>query len=299
MSNFIYNNFNEEPDGKEPIQFNFSEPNRGRSRTILVACAICMLVSIFFGVFGGYLFIMGAQENGTLLSSVDVTIQQGQTPSATTQFVSNQASVIESVKDTVVVVSTSSGTGSGVVAGRIKDGANSGYYVITNAHVIEGAYTSRAQSNVWVTHNNNTKSPYKASVVGVSVENDIAILRIYELAELPCVTFASNDYKLTVGEDVFAIGNSLGEYSGTVTKGSVSYSELRTVKVENTYMSLVQLDISVYPGNSGGGLFNQNGELIGIVNAKVADNSVGRIGFAIPHLQVLDVYVNCIKLGGK
>ena len=72
----------------------------------------------------------------------------------------------------------------------------------------------------------------------------------------------------------------------------------RVVEIDGTEMNLIQLDISVYPGNSGGGLFNLRGELVGIVNAKIVDNDVGRIGFAIPHTRVLDIYLNRLKLGG-
>lgn len=303
MSNFIYNDFNDNNQDKEPINFNFGDETKSStSKSILVVSIICMILSALFGLFGGYLFLRSSDNAKALLGGVDVTINQSAEVSTPTPVNSSSnpsvASVVESVRDTVVVVRTSTGSGSGVIVSRVKDGVNSGYYIITNTHVIDSSYSNRNKYAINVIHPNGTI--YRSvEVVGACAESDIAILKIYEARELKCATFANNDYSLVTGEDVFAIGNSLGQYDGTVTKGSVSYDKLRKVTIDNITMDLIQLDISVYPGNSGGGLFNLRGELVGIVNAKIIDNDVGRIGFAIPHTEVLDVYLNCLKLSGK
>jgi len=84
-----------------------------------------------------------------------------------------------------------------------------------------------------------------------------------------------------VGESVVAVGNPLGELGGTVTTGIVSATG-RTINVDGTEMELIQIDAAVNPGNSGGGLFNLKGELVGIVNAKPTGTGIEGLGFAIP-----------------
>ena len=84
-----------------------------------------------------------------------------------------------------------------------------------------------------------------------------------------------------MGEEVIAVGNPLGTLGGTVTNGIISALN-RQVTVENTEMTLIQTNAAVSPGNSGGGLFNANGELIGIVNAKSDSTDAEGLGFAIP-----------------
>ena len=88
-----------------------------------------------------------------------------------------------------------------------------------------------------------------------------------------------------MGDMVVAIGNPLG-YGLTVTPGVVSALQ-RSVTVENTTMTLMQTSAAINNGNSGGGLFNLRGELIGIVNAKVGGTSVEGMGFAIPSTTVV------------
>ena len=102
--------------------------------------------------------------------------------------------------------------------------------------------------------------------------------------------------KLAVGETVLAVGNPLGELSGTVTNGIVSALN-REVTVNNQKMTLIQTNASISPGNSGGGLFNAEGDLIGIVNAKsVSDNAEG-LGFAIPVNTAIQVATDLIQNG--
>lgn len=84
---------------------------------------------------------------------------------------------------------------------------------------------------------------------------------------------------LKVGELVVAIGNPLGRFGGTVTDGIISALE-REITIDKETMTLLQTNAAVNPGNSGGGLFNSAGELIGIVIAKTVDAE--GLGFAIP-----------------
>lgn len=157
-----------------------------------------------------------------------------------------------------------SGAGSGVIISQ--DG-----YIITNHHVVSGATQIRVRLN------NGTE--YGAAVIGSDSKTDVAVLKI-EAQGLPPAVIGDSD-SLQVGEFVLAVGNPLGQLGGTVTDGIISALD-RDVTVNNQSMHLLQMNAAVSPGNSGGGLFNARGELIGIVNAKSADSDAEGLGFAIP-----------------
>lgn len=171
------------------------------------------------------------------------------------------------------------GSGSGVIL--TEDG-----YIATCAHVVEGA------KSVKVTLNDDTV--YDATIVGADSKNDIAIIKIDAEGLVPAVVGDSET--LTVGSDVIAIGNPLGELRGTATAGIISATN-RTIEVEGQTMSLIQTDAAISPGNSGGGLFDATGKLIGIVNAKVSDSRAEGLGFAIPVNSVLDEISDLLNYG--
>ena len=171
------------------------------------------------------------------------------------------------------------GSGSGVIL--TEDG-----YIATCAHVVNGA------KSIKVTLNDDTS--YDAEIVGADTRNDIAIIKIEATGLVPASL--GDSAMLTVGEDVIAIGNPLGELRGTATSGIISAVK-RTVEVEGNTMELVQTDAAISPGNSGGGLFNSSGKLIGIVNAKVSDTSAEGLGFAIPINNVLKEINDLLNYG--
>ncbi|MDO4564191.1 MAG: trypsin-like peptidase domain-containing protein [Clostridia bacterium] len=171
------------------------------------------------------------------------------------------------------------GSGSGVIL--TTDG-----YIATCAHVVDGATT--------VTVTLNDDSVYPATIIGTDARNDLAIIKI-EAENLQPATIGDSDM-LTVGEDVIAIGNPLGELRGTATSGIISAVN-RNITVEDVEMELVQTDAAISPGNSGGGLFDSNGHLIGIVNAKVSDEDAEGLGFAIPVNNVISEINDLISQG--
>ena len=171
------------------------------------------------------------------------------------------------------------GSGSGVIL--TEDG-----YIATCAHVVEGA------KSVKVTLNDDTA--YDATIVGTDKRNDIAIIKIDATGLTPAVVGDSET--LTVGSEVIAIGNPLGELRGTATAGIISATN-RTIEVESQTMTLIQTDAAISPGNSGGGLFDATGKLIGIVNAKVSDSRTEGLGFAIPVNSVLDEISDLLNYG--
>ena len=160
-----------------------------------------------------------------------------------------------------------SGAGSGVIISS--DG-----YILTCAHVVDGA------STITVTIGDKD---YTATLVGEDTTSDIAVIKI-DADGLTPATVGNSD-SLKVGQSVMAVGNPLGELGGTVTGGMISALN-RSVTIQGSSsvntMSLIQMDASVSPGNSGGGLFNMNGELVGIVNAKSSSSDAEGLGFAIP-----------------
>lgn len=191
----------------------------------------------------------------------------------------------------VVAITTESVTYGGFYGNYVSKGAGSGViyskdgYIITNNHVIESADT------VQVTLANGKK--YDAQIIGADPVTDIAVLKI-SATDLPCAIPCEDE--LLVGQPVIAIGNPTGTLSGTVTSGIVS-SLSRWISVEGVAMQLLQFDASVSPGNSGGGLFDINGKLIAIVNAKSSGDGIEGIGYAIPIAKALDITRQFIENG--
>ena len=141
-------------------------------------------------------------------------------------------------------------------------------YVLTNAHVVEGA------DEVYVTLTD--KREFKAKIIGSDKRSDVAVVKI-EGSNLPRLTFGDSN-KLRVGEWVIAIGSPFG-LENTVTAGIISAKARDT----GDYLPLIQTDVAVNPGNSGGPLINLRGEVIGI-NSQIYSRSGGYMGisFAVP-----------------
>ena len=149
-------------------------------------------------------------------------------------------------------------------------------YVGTNYHVIEGG------TKVTVTTHGDEE--YDAEIIGHEKNNDLALLKV-DAENLPHVTLGSSS-DLQVGDQVAAIGNVLSTFASSLTVGYVSGVD-RVVDTEGTAMNMIQTDVAINSGNSGGPLFNMQGEVVGITTAKFSGNSssgasIEGIGFAIP-----------------
>ncbi|HWQ59462.1 MAG TPA: trypsin-like peptidase domain-containing protein [Clostridia bacterium] len=174
------------------------------------------------------------------------------------------------------------GSGSGVIL--TSDG-----YIVTCNHVVAQA---GAGGTIKVYLQDGTA--YDATIVGSDDMTDLAVIKI-EAANLPTAAVGSSS-KSVVGDTVYAIGNPLGVLASSVTDGIVSGLD-RLVTINGIDMTCMQTDAAVNPGNSGGGLFNSSGELIGIVNAKATGENVEGIGFAIPIDSALSVIRDLMDLG--
>ena len=275
----------QQPAAPEPPKKKKHHVNGGK----VARSAVALVLAAVMGFAGGY---VGSQMNGS-----KVVIQQvapsssssssGSDSSITSASASGSSLTTEQVADlvspSVVVITTEqvvysqwswygqsqveSGAGSGVIISS--DG-----YILTCAHVVSGA------SNITVSIGDKD---YPATLVGEDTTSDIAVVKVDATGLTPATV--GNSDSLKVGESVMAVGNPLGELGGTVTSGIVSALN-RSVSIQGSSsvntMSLIQMDASVSPGNSGGGLFNMNGELVGIVNAKSSDSDAEGLGFAIP-----------------
>ena len=142
--------------------------------------------------------------------------------------------------------------------------------ILTNAHVVDNATE--------VTVKLTDRREFKAKVLGSDPQTDIAVIRI-DAKDLPTVRLGDPS-KIRVGEPVLAIGSPYG-FENTVTAGIVS-AKSRSLP-DDTYVPFIQTDVAVNPGNSGGPLFNQRGEVIGI-NSQIYSQTGGYQGlsFAIP-----------------
>ena len=277
-----------------PVQPQDAQPPKKKKKfngKRVARSAVALVLAAAMGFAGGF---VGAKFGG----SGKVVIQQvapsstadsasGSDSSITAASSSGSSLTTEQVADlvspSVVVITTEqvvysqwswygqnqveSGAGSGVIISS--DG-----YILTCAHVVDGA------STITVTIGDKD---YTATLVGEDTTSDIAVIKI-DADGLTPATVGNSD-SLKVGQSVMAVGNPLGELGGTVTGGMISALN-RSVTIQGSSsvntMSLIQMDASVSPGNSGGGLFNMNGELVGIVNAKSSSSDAEGLGFAIP-----------------
>mgnify|MGYP002574850702 CR=1 FL=1 len=290
----------EQPQYSAPAQPEKPRRKKKLNGGKLARSAVALVLAAAMGFAGGF---VGAKYGGGSkvviqqverpASSDSSTDSTGNSISATSGTGLSTAQVAEMVSPSVVVITTEqvvysqwswygqsqveSGAGSGVII--TEDG-----YIITNNHVVSGA------SQVTVRTSDGTE--YPATVVGADSKTDIAVLKIEATGLTPAVVGDSDS--LQVGEFTLAVGNPLGELGGTVTDGIISALD-REVTVENQTMNLLQTNAAVSPGNSGGGLFNERGELIGIVNAKSSGQNAEGLGFAIPvntAIQVAEELIN-------
>ena len=292
-----------------PVQPQDAQPPKKKKKfngKRVARSAVALVLAAAMGFAGGF---VGAKFGG----SGKVVIQQvapsstadsasGSDNSITAASSSGSSLTTEQVADlvspSVVVITTEqvvysqwswygqnqveSGAGSGVIISS--DG-----YILTCAHVVDGA------SNITVTINDKD---YPATLVGEDTTSDIAVIKI-DADGLTPATVGNSD-SLKVGQSVMAVGNPLGELGGTVTGGMISALN-RSVTIQGSSsvntMSLIQMDASVSPGNSGGGLFNMNGELVGIVNAKSSSSDAEGLGFAIPINDAIKVAQELLENG--
>lgn len=150
-------------------------------------------------------------------------------------------------------------------------------YILTNYHVIETAFAN----NLDVTVMTFDGSEYIASIVGFEAANDLAVLKI-DANALSVAALGDSD-SLVMGETIYAIGNPLGELAYSMSTGTVSGMN-RVIVTDSSAagINMFQIDAAVNHGNSGGPVYNNRGEVIGVVTAKSGETDAEGLGFAIP-----------------
>jgi serine protease Do len=214
--------------------------------------------------------------------------------STTYDLQSFEASVVDmlsvaqnGVLGVIAVSDYSGGTGSGVI---YKQEGNDTFYLVTNEHVVVHTETTtegeikHVADDIRIVYQKNEllfEITEGVELLGYDDTTDLAVLRFTSEENFSVIPFG-NSYDVEIGQFVYAIGNPLGfEYYGTVTSGIIS-GDARYVQDGAFDATLLQHDVAISPGNSGGALININGELIGINNMKIVMDDVTNIGFAIP-----------------
>ena len=164
-------------------------------------------------------------------------------------------------------------------------------YILTNNHVIEDAQTL----TVMLT----SGEEYDATVIGADPENDVALIKI-DATDLPTASIGDSD-SISVGEQVCAIGNPLGELTNTLTVGYISALDREIAEPSSTVINMFQTDCAINSGNSGGPLFDMHGNVVGITTAKPSSSSssatVEGIGFCIPINDAMNIVNDILQYG--
>ncbi len=254
-----------------------------------VIIIVSMLISFICGGIGAFILIRYNDSNRVIVTNTGSIIK-----------LSEDNSIAESVKkvyDAVVVVEgftkgQLASTGTGFVYKKTEKNA----YIMTNHHVVNGCESVKIVLS--------DGKEIEAKVMGSEAYSDIAVLSV-DASKILSVAVLGDSSKMAVGDTVFTVGSPEGiDYAGTVTKGILSGKDrLVAVALSNSttsdyYMKVLQTDAAINPGNSGGPICNTNGEVIGITNMKLVDNSVEGMGFAIPIEDAL-YYSAILEKGGN
>lgn len=304
MTNFDSNN-----NGPINVEYREKPVKQRKSHGVLTVLISCVL-SLICGLCGGwfaYTHLGGNTSNQTTTNnSTGIKYSNEESPSSTTTVGSNEnstglttsevaAKAAPSVVEIVTEVTstsygmfggtyTSQAAGSGVIISE--DG-----YIITNNHVIEDA------NSITVTTYDDQE--YTAELIGTDETTDIAVIKI-NATGLTAATVGDSS-TIEAGDTAVVIGNPLGTLGGTVTDGIIS-SPSREMVINDQPMELIQTNAEINSGNSGGGLFDGNGNLIGIVNAKdsgttSSGTTIEGIGFAIPINTAISVAQELMQYG--
>ena len=281
----------------------------GKTVAVVLACAVAGGAA---GVGGAAFYneFLAAKPESTVIQEMErpqvetvVNTNHNQPMSPEQLYAANLPSCVGITVSTTTVnffgqTSTSAASGSGFVL--TADG-----YIVTNYHVIEDAIKDESVT-VEVSFANGDK--FSAAVVGGEQDNDVAVLKIDASGLTPVVLGDSE--KLVVGENVYAIGNPLGELTYSLTDGLVSALDRlittsstnpSTGVVETTTLNVLQTNCAINPGNSGGPLFDSYGNVVGIVSAKYTQSQSGvsaeGLGFALPINDVKAILTDLIEHG--
>lgn len=279
------------------------KPRKGAAKAVaLVLC--CALLGGGAGIGGAAIYDYVSSSNGGT-----TTVLEGTVPSTTVNIKQpdgvtemSLSEIYAAYANSCVVITCnvpyttetwfgpSSGTATSAGSGFV---ISDNGYIVTNYHVIDGA------ESITVTFYDG--SEYEASYVGGEESNDVAVLKI-DATGLTPVVLGDSDL-LSVGDEVSTIGNALGTLSFSQTSGHVSGLARSVTYSDGTIINMLQTDCTINSGNSGGPLFNQYGQVVGITSAKYSGSSsssgaaIENIGFAIPINDVKSIITEIMEHG--
>ena len=328
-TNFNYDSNNENKGNRKQRRQNKSRRNLHKAAAVLAG------VAVIGGSFWGGSLLTQNTENTVQAASTMNLSKDETTPDIVASSLTDYSDLaaqclpqVVSVTNVIEVTSTSNGGsdlfnffygngqnqnqtstqeseayGSGVIIGKTEDEL----LIVTNNHV---AVYDKSGNTMYYSYTASTKerkvtfvdgTEVEANLKGADSDADIAVLAV-KLSDIPedtlnaiSVATIDNSDGVKVGQGVMAIGNALG-LGQTTTFGHVSaLNKDVTTSDDNVTRSMMQIDAAINAGNSGGGLFDANGHLIGINSAKSSGEGVEGMGYAIPISSVSDIIENLMN----
>ena len=206
------------------------------------------------------------------------------------EFVFNASEIYEYNVDSVVSIEVKNSYLTGFGTGFIISEEG---YIVTNYHVVEGA------SSIKVTLYD--ESVYTATLIGYEDSNDLAVIKIEPQGKIESLVYGKSS-DLKVGDDVYVIGNPLGDLTFTLTTGVVSALNRLIDTGTGFNINMFQTDAAINSGNSGGPVFDKHGFVVGIASAKYASASIEGLCFCVPIDDVrsmIDEIINKGYVSGK
>ncbi len=246
----------------------------------------------------------------------EIIIQGGNNSASLTSAIANSiqsAVVIQCGFDSKLTLETEIDTysnGAGVFYKVNKEAGSA--FIITNYHVVFNKNSSTANGisdniDVFLYGHLSENQAIKAKYIGGSMQYDLALLQITDSeiiksSDIKPIQIRSSD-EVHVGESVFAIGNPKSDgfsvSAGIISTDSETIEMTAADEKSKINIRVMRTDAAINAGNSGGGLFDENGKLIGIVNAKYVDSSIDNIGYAIPTRTAVaiieNIMYNCLN----
>jgi serine protease Do len=263
-------------------------------KIIITSLIFIFGISVGFGVFSFYY----TQTNNAVADDLNLDDQEA-TIRAIKKVIPAVVSII--VYDQQEYYSVDLSTGEQTSQNKkVEEGRGTGFiispdgFILTNKHVVNAGAEKTAEYRITL----NSGKQYYAQLIGKDPLNDLAVLKIFD-KDLPCIELGDSS-DLQLGSTVMAIGNVLGRYQNSVTKGIVSGLGRELIASDNhgnteSFKNVIQTDAEINFGNSGGPLIDLEGKLIGI---NVAIDSAGSsVGFAIPINDARSVITSVIEKG--
>lgn len=293
-----------------------------------VILAICILCAVIGAVAGG--MISGNIVKKSLLKELQTAVSttETQTADSTTQIQTTTQSETTQKQETTQISQQNINSGTvtssdekpsltisltatdiyeanvdSVVSIEVKNSYSVGYgtgfivseegYIVTNYHVVENG------RSISVTLYD--ESVYSAKLIGYEESNDLAVIKIEPQGHIESLVYGKSS-DLKVGDDVYVIGNPLGDLTFTLTRGVVSALN-RLIDTDSGFtINMFQTDAAVNSGNSGGPVFDKHGFVVGIASAKYASASIEGLSFCVPIDDVrsmIDEIINKGYISGK